>query len=64
VLSFHSPSLQPGCTPYVRSEAQLERLYDVLRRYLEFFLGDLGGSSRTPLEIKRVLRDLTAAPAP
>lgn len=64
VLSFHSPSLQPGCTPYVRTDAQLERLYDTLRGYLEFFLGELGGSSRTPLEIKRVLHDLTASPAP
>jgi hypothetical protein len=32
VLSFHSPSLAPGHTPYVRSEADLERLYDWLRR--------------------------------
>jgi hypothetical protein len=28
VLSFHSPSLAPGFTPYVRNEAELERLYD------------------------------------
>lgn len=28
VLSFHSPSLAPGYTPYVRNEAELERLYD------------------------------------
>lgn len=26
-FSFHSPSLQPGNTPYVRSEADLDRLY-------------------------------------
>lgn len=32
VLSFHSPSLAPGHTPYVRSEADLERLYDWLSR--------------------------------
>jgi hypothetical protein len=32
VLSFHSPSLAPGHTPYVRSEADLDRLYDWLRR--------------------------------
>jgi hypothetical protein len=31
VLSFHSPSLAPGCTPYVRDEDDLERLYDWLR---------------------------------
>ena len=28
VLSFHSPSLAPGFTPYTRSEADVERLYD------------------------------------
>jgi hypothetical protein len=28
VFSFHSPSLQPGHTPYVRSEADLDSLYD------------------------------------
>jgi hypothetical protein len=38
VFSFHSPSLQPGHTPYVRSEQDLDRLYDWWRRvfaYLE-----------------------------
>lgn len=38
VFSFHSPSLRPGDTPYVRSEADLDRLYDWWRRifaYLE-----------------------------
>lgn len=28
LFSFHSPSLAPGHTPYVRDEAALERLYD------------------------------------
>ena len=38
VLSFHSPSLAPGHTPYVRTEGDLGRLYDWFRRvylYLE-----------------------------
>ncbi|WP_240504500.1 polysaccharide deacetylase family protein [Tsuneonella mangrovi] len=38
VLSFHSPSLAVGHTPYVRSEADLERFYDWFERiytYLE-----------------------------
>jgi hypothetical protein len=30
-LSLHSPSIAPGHTPYVRSEAEVERLYDWLR---------------------------------
>lgn len=28
VFSFHSPSLRPGFTPYVRDEDQLDRFYD------------------------------------
>lgn len=31
LLSFHSPSLAPGHTPYVRTEADLDRFYDWLR---------------------------------
>lgn len=32
VFSFHSPSLAPGHTPYVRSEADVDALYDWWRR--------------------------------
>jgi hypothetical protein len=32
VFSFHSPSLRPGHTPYVRSEEDLDALYDWWRR--------------------------------
>ncbi|MEO1045059.1 MAG: polysaccharide deacetylase family protein [Pseudomonadota bacterium] len=35
-FSFHSPSLQPGHTPYVRSEAHVDRLYDWWRRVLAY----------------------------
>lgn len=38
VFSFHSPSLRPGDTPYVRTEADLDSLYQWWRRvftYLE-----------------------------
>ena len=31
VFSFHSPSLHPGHTPYVRNENDLDRLYDWFR---------------------------------
>lgn len=37
VLSFHSPSLVPGHTPYVRSEDALDRLYDWLRGVYAYF---------------------------
>lgn len=39
VLSFHSPSLLPGCTPYVRTEAERESFLDRLDRYLRWALG-------------------------
>ncbi len=58
-LSFHSPSLEPGWTPYVRSASDLGRFLDRLRRYLDLFLGELGGAAVTPLELKR---RLAAAP--
>jgi hypothetical protein len=39
VLSFHSPSLLPGCTPYVRSEADRARFLATLDGYLRRVLG-------------------------
>lgn len=36
VLSFHSPSLAPGNTPYVRSEEDLERFYQWWREVLDY----------------------------
>jgi len=56
-LSFHAPSLSPGCTPYVRDGAERRQFLDRLRAYLEYFLGELGGESLSPLELRRRLRD-------
>jgi len=36
VLSFHSPSLQAGHTPYIRSEDDLDALYDWFRRVFAY----------------------------
>jgi hypothetical protein len=36
VFSFHSPSLRPGHTPYVRGEDDLDRLYDWFRRVTDY----------------------------
>ncbi len=36
VFSFHSPSLRPGDTPYVRSENDLDNLYDWWRRVFAY----------------------------
>jgi len=59
-LAFHSPSTCPGYTSYVQSEAELEAFHDRIRRYFEYFLGELGGVATTP----HGLRDrLLAAPS-
>jgi hypothetical protein len=52
VVSYHSPSLVPGHTPYVRDKADLERFLGWLKGYFEFFLGELGGSASTPLAVR------------
>jgi hypothetical protein len=49
-LTLHSPSLSPGCTPYVRSERSLMEFLDRIKAYCEFFLGEVGGRGSTPLE--------------
>lgn len=54
-FSFHSPSVVPGCTPYVRDEADLTRFLDACRRYFELFLGELGGVARTASELREEL---------
>jgi hypothetical protein len=58
-LSFHSPTLDPGRTPYVRDRVELNNFLDVLRRYLGYFLGELEGTSMTPLEIKKHLESIS-----
>ena len=51
-LSFHAPSLLPGCTPYVQDSAERAQFLARLRAYLEYFLGEVGGESITPLELR------------
>lgn len=55
VFSFHSPSVMPGGTPYVRSEADVEPFLEKCRRYFDFFLKQLNGVTMTPIEIRNVL---------
>lgn len=50
-LCYHSPSLTPGSTPYVRNEGDLRRFLGWLDAYLEFFIGELGGIPVLPMEV-------------
>ena len=51
-LSFHSPSVEPGHTPYVRSQADLGRFLQSIEQYFEFFFGELAGRTTTPLAFR------------
>lgn len=42
-LTYHSPSLQPGHTPYVRTQSDLDRFLDTLDRYIQFFKEEMNG---------------------
>lgn len=61
-FTLHSPSLKPGCTPYVRSLAERDQFLDTCRRYFDFFMGEIGGVGMTPLELARTLRTRPSSP--
>ena len=63
VFSFHSPSVMPGGTPYVRSADELEHFLGKCRRYFEFFFGACRGSAMTPLQVKAFLHEHASAGA-
>lgn len=54
-FAYHSPSLKPGCTPYVQNETDLRNFLDRIERYFDFFFGELGGRTATPEEIRGLL---------
>jgi len=54
-LTFHSPSVVPGHTPYVRSQSDLAPFLGCIERYFEFFFGELGGVPSTPERFRRDL---------
>jgi hypothetical protein len=51
-LTYHGPSLLPGNTPYVRTEADLDTFLDRISGFIEFFLGELGGLPSTPFQVR------------
>lgn len=53
-FTYHSPSLVPGNTPYVRSEADLRAFLRCIEQFLDFFMSDIGGRAATPFEVKAV----------
>ena len=50
-FTYHSPSLAPGNTPYVRDEQELSDLLRTIERYCRYFVNELGGKASTPIEV-------------
>lgn len=57
VFSFHSPSLQPGHAPYVRTEADLEEFYSWWRDVFAY----LGKRGIAPTSVDEIVRTLSLA---
>lgn len=56
--SFHSPTVVPGHTSYVQSEAQLEQFLAAFNTYFDYFFNELGGEASTPTQLRDHLRGL------
>lgn len=59
-LTYHSPSLQPGHTPYVRTAHDLQQFLDNIAGLLAFFKDEMGGAFSTLTAIDqraRAIRD-------
>ncbi len=50
-LTMHSPSLKPGCTPYVRTIRERDDFLATIDRYCDYFMNRLGGLPSTPAEV-------------
>lgn len=56
VLTYHSPSLEPGNTPYVRSSQDLARFLGWLDEFYDFFRSEVGGIPATLSQAREWLR--------
>jgi hypothetical protein len=56
-LTFHSPSLDPGQTPYVRTAADLSAFLESIDRFCEFFFHDMNGEPARPLDFRAGLAE-------
>lgn len=54
-FTYHSPSLTPGMTPYVRSERELSQFLQSMDRFLTFFRDELGGRASEPHAVYELL---------
>jgi len=54
-LTYHSPSLEPGHTPYVRTRTDLGRFIKGIETFLDIFMNRFGGRPTDPLSLRKLL---------
>lgn len=54
-LTYHSPSLEPGHTPYVRTAQDLALFKSGIEQFLETFMNRFGGKPTDPLSLRKLL---------
>ncbi len=64
VLTYHSPSLEPGNTPYVRTPDDLQRFLGWLDGFYDFFRSEIGGTPATWEEARKAFETGCATPSP
>lgn len=55
VLTYHSPSLEPGSTPYVRTKADLAHFLAWLEDFYQFFTSEIGGRCVSWRDVREAL---------
>lgn len=55
-LTYHSPSLEIGYTPYVTDKHELDNFLYNLECYINFFRREIGGNATTPRALHATLR--------
>jgi glycosyltransferase involved in cell wall biosynthesis len=57
VLTYHTPSLVPGNTPYVRTPQDLDRFLGWLDEFYDFFTREMGGRCASWRDVRTALMD-------
>ncbi len=64
VLTYHTPSLVAGNTPYVRTPHDLDRFLGWLDEFYDFFTREIGGRCATWRDVRTTLMDPAPLPEP
>jgi glycosyltransferase involved in cell wall biosynthesis len=63
-FNYHSSSLLPGYTPYVRTHADLDRMISTIEEYMHYFMEEVGGITMTPTQFRASLQPEPPATTP